>query len=138
MVRAADPSAKTVFLGPCVAKRSEAKRKGVDFVLSFEELGALLAGRQIDILACEPHPIKRPAAPAARNFAKSCGVTEAVLKEATAQIPGFELKSKQIDGIDRKTLAVLKLHQLGKLPGNFIEVMACQGGCVNGPCSLRR
>ena len=44
----------------------------------------------------------------------------------------------QIDGIDRKTVAQLKLHALGKLPGNFIEVMACPGGCVNGPCSLKK
>jgi iron only hydrogenase large subunit-like protein len=138
MVRAADPAVKTVFIGPCVAKRSEARRKGVDYVLSFEELGALLAGRQIDILACEPHPVKRPAVAAARNFARSCGVTEAVLAETTAKLPGFTLSAKQIDGIDRKTASILKLHALGKLPGNFIEVMACQGGCVNGPCSLRR
>lgn len=138
MVRAADPSAKTVFIGPCVAKRSEARRKGIDFVMSFEELGALLAGRKIDILACEPHPLKRPAAATARNFARSCGVTEAVLKEATSKIDGFKLDSRQIDGIDRKTVAQLKLHALGKLPGNFIEVMACPGGCVNGPCSLKK
>ena len=138
MVRAADPSAKTVFIGPCVAKRSEARRKGIDFVMSFEELGALLAGRKIDVLACEPHPLKRPAAAAARNFARSCGVTEAVLKEATSKIDGFKLDSRQIDGIERKTVAQLKLHALGKLPGNFIEVMACPGGCVNGPCSLKK
>ena len=138
MVREANPSAKTVFIGPCVAKRSEAKRKGIDFVLSFEELGALLAGRNVDVLACEPHPVKRPAAASARNFARSCGVTEAVLKKATSEIEGFKLDSRQIDGIDRKTVAQLKLHALGKLPGNFIEVMACSGGCINGPCSLRK
>ena len=138
MVRATDPSAKTVFIGPCVAKRSEARRKGIDFVMSFEELGALLAGRKIDILACEPYPLKKPAAATARNFARSCGVTEAVLKEATSKIDGFKLDSRQIDGIDRKTVAQLKLHALGKLPGNFIEVMACPGGCVNGPCSLKK
>ena len=138
MVREADPSVKTVFIGPCVAKRSEAKRKGVDFVLSFEELGALLAGRKVDILACEPHPVKRAAATSARNFAKSCGVTEAVLAEAMEKIPGFKLESKQFNGIDRKTIGLLRLHALGKLPGNFIEVMACPGGCVNGPCSLKK
>jgi iron only hydrogenase large subunit-like protein len=110
----------------------------VDFVLSFEELGALLAGRKIDILACEPHPLKRPAADSARNFARSCGVTEAVLKEATSKIDGFKLDAKQINGIDRKTLGMLKLYDLGKLPGNFLEVMACPGGCVNGPCSLHK
>ena len=136
MVREADPQAKTVFIGPCVAKRSEAKRKGVDFVLSFEELGAILAGRKIDVVACEAHPVERPAAATARNFARSCGVTEAVLAEATSKIPGFQLAAKQIDGIDRKTCAMLKLYAAGKLPANFLEVMACKGGCVNGPCSL--
>ena len=136
MVRGRDPGAKTVFIGPCVAKRSEAKRKGVDFVLSFEELGAILAGRKIDVIACEAHPVERPASASARNFARSCGVTEAVLAEATSKIPDFRLAAKQIDGIDRKTCAMLKLYAAGKLPANFLEVMACKGGCVNGPCSL--
>jgi [FeFe] hydrogenase (group B1/B3) len=136
MVRERDPGAKTVFIGPCVAKRSEAKRKGIDFVLSFEELGAILAGRKIDVIACEAHPVERPASASARNFARSCGVTEAVLAEATSKIPDFQLAAKQIDGIDRKTCAMLKLYAAGKLPANFLEVMACKGGCVNGPCSL--
>jgi [FeFe] hydrogenase (group B1/B3) len=136
MVREREPNAKTVFIGPCVAKRSEAKRKGIDFVLSFEELGAIFAGRKIDVIACEAHPVERPAAASARNFARSCGVTEAVLAEATAKIPDFQLAAKQINGIDRKTCAMLKLYAAGKLPANFLEVMACSGGCVNGPCSL--
>ena len=136
MVRGRDPGAKTVFIGPCVAKRSEAMRKGIDFVLSFEELGAILAGRKIDVIACEAHPVERPASASARNFARSCGVTEAVLAEATSKIPDFRLAAKQIDGIDRKTCAMLKLYAAGKLPANFLEVMACKGGCVNGPCSL--
>jgi len=59
-----------------------------------------------------------------------------VLQEATAKIPGFKLDAKQVDGIDRKSCALLKLYASGKLPANFLEVMACKGGCVNGPCSL--
>ena len=136
IVKAKEPAAKTVFIGPCVAKRSEARRKDVDYVLSFEELGALLAGRKIDVMACDPWPVPRPANPTARNFARSCGVTEAVLTEATAKIPGFKLNAKQINGIDRKTCTMLKLYAAGKLPVNFLEVMSCPGGCVNGPCSL--
>ena len=136
IVKGKDPGAKTVFVGPCVAKRSEARRKGVDYVLSFEELGAILAGRKIDVLACEAWPVPRPANPTARNFARSCGVTEAVLAEATAKIPGFKLNAKQINGIDRKSCTMLKLYASGKLSANFLEVMACPGGCVNGPCSL--
>ena len=138
MVKERNPLAKTVFIGPCVAKRSEARRKDVDYVLSFEELGAIFAGRKVDVLACEPWPLPRPANPTARNFARSCGVTEAVLAEATAKIAGFKLNAKQINGIDRKTCSMLKLYASGKLPANFLEVMACPGGCVNGPCSLAR
>lgn len=136
IVKGKDPLAKTVFIGPCVAKRSEARRKSVDYVLSFEELGAILAGRKVDVLSCDPWPVARPANPTARNFARSCGVTEAVLAEATAKIPGFRLNAKQINGIDRKSCAMLRLYASGKLPANFLEVMACPGGCVNGPCSL--
>ena len=136
IVKGRDPLAKTVFVGPCVAKRSEARRKAVDYVLSFEELGAIFAGRKVDVLACDPWPVARPANPTARNFARSCGVTEAVLAEATAKIPGFKLDAKQINGIDRKSCAMLRLYASGKLPANFLEVMACPGGCVNGPCSL--
>ena len=136
IVKEKDPSAKTVFIGPCVAKRSEARRKDVDYVLSFEELGAIFAGRKIDVIACESWPVPRPANPTARNFVRSCGVTEAVLAEAMSKIHGFRLNAKQINGIDRKTCTMLKLYASGKLPANFLEVMACSGGCVNGPCSL--
>lgn len=138
LVKKASPLAKTVFVGPCVAKRGEARRKNVDFVLSVEELAALFAARGVKVEECAPMKTARPANPSARNYSKSCGVTEAVLEEATAKIPGFKLKSKQVSGIDRKTCAMLKLHAAGKLPGNFIEVMACPGGCVNGPCGLKR
>ena len=136
LVKGKDPLAKTVFIGPCVAKRSEARRKSVDYVLSFEELGAIFAGRKVDVNSCEPWPVERPANATARNFARSCGVTEAVLAEATAKIPDFRLNAKQINGIDRKSCTMLKLYASGKLPANFLEVMACAGGCVNGPCSL--
>ena len=138
IVKERDPEAKTVFVGPCVAKRSEALRKDVDYVLSFEELGAIFAGRGVDVIGCDPWPLPRPANPTARNYARSCGVTEAVLAEATAKIPGFKLNSQQINGIDRKTCAMLKIHASGKTGVNFLEVMACEGGCVNGPCSLRK
>lgn len=138
IVKKASPLAKTVFVGPCVAKRDEARRKNVDFVLSVEELAALLEARGVKVEECKPMKTARPANPTARNYSKSCGVTEAVLAEATAKIPGFKLEAKQVSGIDKKTCAVLKLHAAGKLPGNFIEVMACPGGCVNGPCGIKR
>ena len=115
----------------------EAARKNIDFVLSFEELFAMFAGQGIDLMDCEPWPIARPAGLAARNFARSCGVTEAVLQELGGFKDGFKLDAKAINGIDKKTVAMLKLYAAGKLPANFLEVMSCPGGCVNGPCSLK-
>ena len=132
-----DPTLKTVFIGPCVAKRSEARRKDVDFVMSFEELGAILAARGIDVMSCEAYPLERPAEATARNYSHSCGVTEAVIAEAMSRTPDFKLNSKQINGIDKKSVAMIRLHLMGKIPTNFLEVMACPGGCENGPCSLR-
>lgn len=138
IARAEHPGCKVVFIGPCVAKRMEAIRKGVDYVLSFEELGGMLAGNNIDVIACEPWKIPRPAIATARNFSRSCGVTEAVIQEAGGLKEDFRLDSKAINGIDKKTLAMLKLYAAGKLPANFLEVMSCPGGCVGGPCSLRK
>ena len=138
IARMEHPGCKVVFIGPCVAKRMEAIRKGVDYVLSFEELGAMLAGKNIDVISCEPWKIPRPAIATARNFARSCGVTEAVIQEAGGFTDTFKLEAKAINGIDKKTLAMLKLYAAGKIPANFLEVMCCPGGCVNGPCSLQK
>ena len=138
IARRKHPGCKVVFVGPCVAKRVEACRNGIDWVLSFEELFAMLAGKNIDVISCEPWPIPRPAIDRARNFANSCGVTEAVISELGGFADDFKLEAKAIDGIDRKTVTTLKMYASGKLPANFLEVMCCQGGCVNGPCSLRK
>ncbi len=137
-----DPEAITVFIGPCIAKRYEAAQcDGIDYVLTFEELGAMLAGRKIDIFTQKSWNLFHPADENARNFARSCGVTEAVLADMSDDLkkddPTFELHDKFINGIDKKTLPQLKLFASGKIPVNFLEVMACGGGCVSGPCSLK-
>lgn len=141
LVREQDPNAIVVFIGPCIAKRHEANEcELVDYVLTFEETGAMLAGRQIDLITQEPWSLHHPAGEHARNFARSCGVTEAVLAEMKDDLqkirPDFQLQAKFINGIDKKTLPQLKLFASGKVPVNFLEVMACQGGCVSGPVSL--
>lgn len=138
IARREHPGCKVVFVGPCVAKRVEAARKNIDYVLSFEELFAMLAGADIDVIACEPWPIPRPAIAEARNFAHSCGVTEAVIKELGGFKDDFKLDAKAINGLDKKSIAVLKMYAAGKLPANFLEVMCCPGGCVKGPCSLKK
>ncbi len=137
----AHPGAKIVFVGPCIAKRKEAAEiEGVDFVMTFQELGALLAGRAIDVVTQEDWKFETQACAQARNFAKNCGVTEAVLHQMCGSDSGSTLKLEAgfINGIDRKTLPLLKIHAAGKLQKNFLEVMGCEGGCASGPCSIAK
>ena len=136
------PDALTVFIGPCIAKRREAQNDpNTDFVMTFEELGALFAAREIDLISLEGEQLERPASVFARNFAHSCGVSEAILEQMGHDNPDANLPKidgKFINGLDRKSMNLLKMYAKGKLPGNFVEVMACSGGCVGGPCSLAR
>ena len=141
-VKQATPDAVTVFIGPCVAKRKEALAdENTDFVMTFEELGALLVAMEIDIASQEAIPLERDVKGYARGFATSCGVTAAILAGTAEQknIPEAErptIDAKFINGLDRKTVKQLDLYGKGKLPGNFLEVMACEGGCVGGPCAI--
>ncbi|MGQ8337530.1 monomeric [FeFe] hydrogenase [Sunxiuqinia sp. A32] len=123
------PDSKIVFIGPCVAKRKEARDLGtVDYVLSFEELDAILVGMDISPDKMEEVPIEQYTKEA-RGFAQSGGVLSAVLAEKQAADFTFE----QIDGIDRKAMKQLQLMAKGKNASLFYEVMACEGGCISGP-----
>ena len=127
------PDSKTVFIGPCVAKRKEAKGSGlVDYVLTFEELDAIFEGMSIDVrnMPEEADLVEVPRE--ARGFAMSNGVTNAVKKAGE----DVYIKEVVINGLDKKSLNMLKAYARGKAPGNFIEVMACEGGCLSGPCSI--
>jgi len=123
------PNAKTVFIGPCVAKRKEARDLGtVDFVLSFEELDAMMVGmeiqpEQMEALALEKYSTE------SRGFPQSGGVLNAILAENQV----VEFTHEKIDGIDKQAIRQIKQLEKGKNGAHFYEVMACQGGCVGGP-----
>ncbi len=130
-----DPTAKVVFIGPCTAKKMEFKKDDVapyvDTVITFEELQALFDSRDIVIESLVEDDINS-ASYYGRIFARSCGLSEAVaegLKERG--IDGFDLKAVPCDGIDACRVALLKASKK-MLDGNFIEGMACLGGCVGG------
>lgn len=130
IVKRDHPDAKVVFLGPCVAKRKEAQRDpGVDYIMTFEEVDACLKGFDIDINSATPIELKS-CTRYSREFAQSGGVTGAVAAEGV----DVEIKDHQINGLNKKSIALLKAAAKGKAPGNFIEVMACEGGCIGGPC----
>lgn len=138
-----DPRAKVVFIGPCIAKKMEfrlGKTMGaVDSVLTFEELWPMLESRGIDLTALEGDDLDE-ASGFGRRFARSGGVTAAVaeaLEEAGVTEETFSLKAEPCSGISECNTAFLKLSH-GALDANFIEGMACEGGCVQGAgCVVR-
>lgn len=128
-LREKHPDAKLVFVGPCVAKRKEARDLGsVDFVLSFEELDAMMEGMGISPEKMEAMPMENYTIES-RGFAQSGGVLKAVLAENKVENFSYE----QIDGIDKKAIKQIKLLEKGKNTSQFYEVMACEGGCIGGP-----
>ena len=134
-IKEKEPDCKIVFIGPCTAKKMEIQREEVrpyvDSVLTFEELQALFDSRDIEAGSYEDIPLT-DASGFGRIFARSGGLTEAVaqgLKEHGAA--DFEYKPITCDGIEACRAALLKASK-NVLKGNFIEGMACEGGCVGG------
>lgn len=126
---------KVVFIGPCTAKKAEAQREEVkpyvDAVMTFEELQALFDSKDMDITAL-PENLLDNASYFGRIFARSGGLSDAVregLKENG--IEDFELKPCACDGIEACRIALLKKSK-NLLTENFIEGMACTGGCIGG------
>jgi len=130
------PETHTVFIGPCLAKRSEAFNSGiVDNTITFDELDALFGGRDIVVSDCTPAEWKSPAAKEGRMFAVTGGVANSVKHCAGGKITFNPLV---INGFDRKSLKQLPSKLLNRNSCNFIEVMTCEGGCVAGPGGLAK
>ncbi|MBQ7336594.1 MAG: 4Fe-4S dicluster domain-containing protein [Clostridia bacterium] len=126
--------AKIVFIGPCTAKKAEAQLETVkpyiDAVMTFEELQALFDSRDLDITALEEDVLDN-ASYFGRIFARSGGLSDAVAQGLKEQNIAFELKAVPCDGIEACRMALLKKSK-NVLDGNFIEGMACIGGCIGG------
>ena len=129
-----EPSAKTVFIGPCTAKKAEVLKESVkpyvDVALTFEELQALFDSKDIDITTL-PEGVLDNASYFGRIFARSGGLTEAVRQGIKEQNISFELKPCACNGIEECKLALLKKSK-NLIDVNFIEGMACVGGCIGG------
>ncbi len=131
-----NPKAEIVFIGPCIAKKVEAKKSAiVDFVLTFEELGALLVSKEIDVIALEGTKPTDSATPILKGFAESGGVLSAI-KDYLGEERASSLCADIINGIDKKSIARLKAYASGKLNTHFLEVMSCNGGCIGGPFNI--
>jgi len=125
----------TVFIGPCIAKKSEASDKTVpdnaDFVITYGELRALMRSRDVQF-----EPVEDPYQEASiwgKKFATSGGVANAVIEVMQERGEDTsELKLLRAAGGDECKKALMLLKS-GRLPEDFIEGMVCPSGCVGGP-----
>ncbi len=129
-----EDSCKVIFIGPCTAKKMEIQREEVkpyvDVVLTFEELQALFDSKEVDIKTLEESYLDN-ATYFGRIFARSGGLSDAVQQALKEQNIEFDLKAERCDGIEACKLALLKANK-NLLNANFIEGMACIGGCIGG------
>ena len=118
------PNAKVVFVGPCVAKKDEADHYAgcVDAVLTFEELSGWLKDERIEL-------VKEMDAEE-KSLARIFPTTGGVIKTMEPGINGYTYIA--IDGV-QNCIAALKDIEEGRIHKCFIEMNACEGGCINGP-----
>ena len=139
-IKALYPDALTVFVGPCLAKKAEAREKdvadAVDHVLTFQEMRDIFEFAGIDP-AKLPEDERDHSSRAGRIYAGTGGVSEAVQSTVERLNPTrpITVRATQADGVPacKKLLGDVLA---GKVTANFIEGMGCVGGCVGGPKAL--
>ena len=140
VIKRLHPEAKTVFIGPCIAKKAEAKepdiRDAVDYVLTFQEIAEIFDAAGIAIPGLEEDE-RDHSSRGGRIYARTGGVSTAVSDTLTRLRPDriIPLKSVQANGIIA-CKKMLKDALNGEIEANFLEGMGCVGGCVGGPKSL--
>ena len=123
-IKEKDPAAFTVFIGPCIAKKAEADESPyTDVALTYDEVREWFAAEHIEL------PIDH-VAPTNGKLSRLYPATGGVLK-ATERVEGY--RRIAIDGVDncRAVFDELEDNSFGNV---FIEMSACEGSCVNGPC----
>ena len=136
IVKEKEPEAKLVFISPCVAKRVEVEENpNVDYLMNFEELGALFVARKIEIMDCEEESFDVESSKQGRGFGITAGVSQAV-KDAAKNSDC--VKPVCINGLSKDTIKQLKKMAKDKKcdEGNLVEVMCCEGGCIGGNATI--
>jgi Iron only hydrogenase large subunit, C-terminal domain len=140
VIKRLHPGAKTVFIGPCVAKKAEAReediRDAVDFVLTFQEITEIFDAAKINLSDLEEDD-REHSSRGGRIYARTGGVSTAVSDTLTRLYPNrsIPMHSEQANGIIN-CKKMLKDVLNGDIKANFLEGMGCTGGCVGGPKSL--
>ena len=136
MIKASDADAVTVFIGPCIGKKSEVIDQKIpgnaDYVLTYSEIRAIMRAKDVELEADDTS--YQESSIYGKRFANSGGVTAAVLESLKEKNEEADCKVCKANGAAECKKALL-LMKAGKLPEDFIEGMACEGGCVGGPSS---
>lgn len=134
IARRKHPDAKVVFIGPCIAKRKEARRdECVDYVMTFEEIHSVLSGLGIEFSEAQTYEMAFTSIRTAHGFGQNGGVMAAVQAHVDGKL---QFAGLQVANLTKKNVNLLKAYgKTGKAPAQFIEVMACEGGCISGPCT---
>lgn len=134
MVKAQDKDAITVFIGPCIAKKSEAMEHDIkgnaDYVMTFGEIRAVLKAKGVELEAEENST--QEASVFGKRFGNGGGVTAAVVQSLKELGEKTDINVMKCSGAAecKKALMLLKV---GRFQDDFVEGMICTGGCVGGP-----
>ena len=138
LIKSIDDKACIVFIGPCTAKKAEIMRDELrgdtEYVITFEELCAMLDAMNIKLEECEDALLDN-ASFFGRIFARTGGLTEAIKHTIETEKLDLDFRPAVCDGIVECDKA-LKLAKFNRLKENFIEGMTCVNGCIGGAASL--
>lgn len=134
------PDAVTIFAGPCLAKKKEAKEPdiadAVDYVLTFQEMQDIFDAAEISLEEL-PEEEKEHASKAGRLYARTGGVSQAVEEMVRQLSPDgkINVRCEQANGT-KECMEMMRRIQNKETDANFFEGMGCVGGCVGGPKAI--
>lgn len=138
VIKSIYPDTKVVFIGPCIAKKAEAKEKdlvgAIDFVLTFQELKDIFESLKINPSTLTGIPTIEYTSKGGRLYARTGGVSTAI-KESVAELYPDNIKNfkaVKVEGV-KQCKEILDSALKGNVDASFIEGMGCIGGCVGGP-----
>jgi iron only hydrogenase large subunit-like protein len=128
-----------VFIGPCIAKKREADSHPnlIDTVITFEDLKKWFEQVQIDInnITCESSDTFIPgAAEEGSLYPVDGGMSATIKSNCTIHDPNFV----SFSGLKNVRTALEGITPEDLKENLFIEALACEGGCINGPLCTDR
>ncbi len=141
VIKAIDPECKVVFIGPCIAKKAEAKMEdikgAIDYVLTFTELKDIFDVLDINLEKFPEELSTQYSSKGGRIYARVGGVSEAVREALSEMFPDkiSLFTSDKASGVPECRKMLSDITE-GKISARFLEGMGCIGGCVGGPKAI--